>query len=132
MGFPVCGWRGHGEVLDQLSPIGPGKTAACSAPGVGKSDARERARVAELLVTRRADATIASATTATAARRSLGDSGCCSTPRERELQLWADVESLDSTFANRRSAAHALRRLLDESDPLRDPGALADESRPRP
>jgi ribosome biogenesis GTPase / thiamine phosphate phosphatase len=94
-----------GDGLDQLeAQLGPGKTAALlGSSGVGKSTLVNRLARRELLATqavREGDERGRHTTT----HRELvvlpeGRGLLLDTPGMRELQLWADVEALDSTFS---------------------------------
>ena len=105
MGVPVLRMSAAtGEGLDQLeAQLGPGKTAALlGSSGVGKSTLVNRLVGSELLATqavREGDERGRHTTT----HRELvvlpdGRGLLLDTPGMRELQLWADVEALDSTF----------------------------------
>jgi ribosome biogenesis GTPase len=105
MGVPVLRLSAAtGEGLDQLEArIGPGKTAALlGSSGVGKSTLVNRLAGAELLATQAVREGDERGRHTTSHRElvvlSDGRGLLLDTPGMRELQLWADVEALDSTF----------------------------------
>jgi ribosome biogenesis GTPase len=105
MGVPVLRMSAAtGEGLDQLeAQLGPGKTAALlGSSGVGKSTLVNRLVGSELLATQavREDDERGRHTTTHRELVVLSDGRglLLDTPGMRELQLWADMEALDSTF----------------------------------
>ncbi len=105
MGVPVLRLSAAtGAGLEQLeAQIGPGKTAALlGSSGVGKSTLVNRLAGAELLATQAVREDDERGRHTTSHRELVVLSGgrglLLDTPGMRELQLWADVEALDSTF----------------------------------
>jgi ribosome biogenesis GTPase / thiamine phosphate phosphatase len=94
-----------GEGLDELeAQIGPGRTAALlGSSGVGKSTIVNRLAGRELLATQPVRAGDEHGRHTTTHRELVvlpeGRGLLLDTPGMRELQLWADVEALDSTFS---------------------------------
>lgn len=94
-----------GEGLDELEAhIGPGRTAALlGSSGVGKSTIVNRLAGRELLATQPVRAGDERGRHTTTHRELVvlpaGRGLLLDTPGMRELQLWADVEALDSTFS---------------------------------
>jgi ribosome biogenesis GTPase / thiamine phosphate phosphatase len=104
LGVPVLALSAAtGEGLEQLEPyLSPGKTVALlGSSGVGKSTLLNRLAGRELLATREIRSDGRGRHTTTHRELVPLESGALliDTPGMRELQLWADEEVLDSTFA---------------------------------